>query len=373
MPDGGKVGWYTNWKTPGSTAQSWADFHLTQLIPWIDANLRTIAAKNGRAIAGLSMGGFGAVRYAQDRPDLFAYVASFSGAVDLGDSGTRAVVTEQATQYGFNPYGPFGNPFWPLDGTWNALNPLNRASRLQGVGVALYAGGGSTTRTCSRGRCGRRPTASTTRSTPPASRTSTGCTGAPGPRCPSAATAATTSAAGTSRSTTRCRRSSRRSGRRRDRLRAPRRSPTATSRAPASGRGPARATAAPTTAPAWRGPAPATAGSATRRAGTTSTRRSASPPNRTYTVSAWIRTSANNNDGYFGLRTPGGQVVGEQRFTRLDGYTKVTATVNSGSNTTLVVYAGLWANGDTWAQVDDVTVVQQWLGERLALYPIEFW
>ena len=41
---------------------------------------------------------------------------------------------------------------------------------------------------------------------------------------------------------------------------------------------------------------------------------------------------------------------------RLDNYTKVTATVNSGANTSLVMFAGLWANGDTWAQVDDVTV-----------------
>jgi hypothetical protein len=79
-------------------------------------------------------------------------------------------------------------------------------------------------------------------------------------------------------------------------------------------------------------------------------------PSRSYQVSAWIRTSPNNNDGYFGLRTLGGQVVGEQRFFRQDNYTRVTATVNSGSNTSLVIYAGIWANGDTWAQVDDVTV-----------------
>jgi S-formylglutathione hydrolase FrmB len=144
MPDGGKVGWYTNWVDQSSGAQAWADFHLNQLTPWIDANLRTIATKSGRAIAGLSMGGFGAVRYAQDRPDMFAYVASFSGAVDLGDSGTRSVITQQAGQNGFNPYGPFGNPFPPFDGTWNALNPVNRAARLRGVGVALYAGAGNT-------------------------------------------------------------------------------------------------------------------------------------------------------------------------------------------------------------------------------------
>src|SRR3954452_1206167 len=143
MPDGGKVGWYTNWVDQSQGAQAWADFYLNQLIPWVDANIRTIAAKSGRAIAGLSMGGFGAVRFAQDRPDAFAYAASFSGAVDLGDSGTRSVISEQAGQNGFNPNGPFGNPFPPFDTTYNALNPVNRAARLSGVGVALYAGSGS--------------------------------------------------------------------------------------------------------------------------------------------------------------------------------------------------------------------------------------
>src|SRR3954454_21765616 len=143
MPDGGKVGWFTNWVDQSQGAQNWADFHLNQLIPWVDANLRTIAAKNGRAIAGLSMGGFGAVRYAQDRPDLFAYVASFSGAVDLGDSGTRGVISQQAGQNGYNPSGPFGSPFPPFDTTYKALNPVSRAARLRGVGVALYVGSGS--------------------------------------------------------------------------------------------------------------------------------------------------------------------------------------------------------------------------------------
>jgi S-formylglutathione hydrolase FrmB len=142
MPDGGKVGWYTNWVDQSRGAQAWADFHLNQLIPWVDANLRTIAAKSGRAIAGLSMGGFGAVRYAQDRPDAFAYVASFSGAVDLNDPGTRGVINEQAGQNGFNPYGVFGNPFPPFDAGYRAVDPVGRAARLRGVGVALYVGSG---------------------------------------------------------------------------------------------------------------------------------------------------------------------------------------------------------------------------------------
>ena len=142
MPDGGKVGWYTNWVDQSFGAQAWRDFHIDQLIPWVDANLRTIASKSGRAIGGLSMGGFGAIRYAQDRPDLFAYAASFSGAVDLSDPGTRSVIGEQAMQSWYSPAGPFGNPFPPFDTTWNALNPVTRAANLQGVSVGLWVGSG---------------------------------------------------------------------------------------------------------------------------------------------------------------------------------------------------------------------------------------
>lgn len=82
-------------------------------------------------------------------------------------------------------------------------------------------------------------------------------------------------------------------------------------------------------------------------------------PNRTYVVSGWLRTSDNNTDGYFGVRAVDGTVVGEQKFGRFAGYTKVSVTVNSGSNTNLVVYGGLWANGDTFFQLDDVSVVLQ--------------
>ena len=141
-PDGGKVGWYTDWKNPKNGAQKWEHFHLYQLIPWIDANFRTIARKEGRAIAGLSMGGFGAIHYAQRRPDLFAYAGSFSGALDLEDQGIRAVVIEQAIQYGYPADGPFGSPIWPFDTVWKDFNPLRNAHKLHGVAVALYAGDG---------------------------------------------------------------------------------------------------------------------------------------------------------------------------------------------------------------------------------------
>jgi hypothetical protein len=83
-------------------------------------------------------------------------------------------------------------------------------------------------------------------------------------------------------------------------------------------------------------------------------------PNQTYTLTAWIRTSGNNNEGYFGARLlNGGAILSETKFTSLANYTKQTVTFNSGNNHSIEIYAGMWANnGDTWIQVDDVSVVK---------------
>lgn len=58
--------------------------HITrEVIPFVDANFRTIADKRGRAITGLSMGGHGALYLATRNPELFAAAGSMSGSVDL--------------------------------------------------------------------------------------------------------------------------------------------------------------------------------------------------------------------------------------------------------------------------------------------------
>ena len=84
MPDGGRGGWYTNWYRGGRAARRrWETYHVDQLLRLVDRRFRTVAARRGRAIAGLSMGGFGALSYAARHPDRFAAAASFSGGVDL--------------------------------------------------------------------------------------------------------------------------------------------------------------------------------------------------------------------------------------------------------------------------------------------------
>ena len=65
--------------------KGWAyeDFFFQEFIPHIDKTFRTIATKEGRAIAGLSMGGGGSVVYAQTHPDVFNACYSSSGLLDI--------------------------------------------------------------------------------------------------------------------------------------------------------------------------------------------------------------------------------------------------------------------------------------------------
>jgi enterochelin esterase-like enzyme len=55
----------------------------TELIPFIDANFRTIPDREHRALAGLSMGGAQAIRIGLRHLDEFAYIGAFSPAVSL--------------------------------------------------------------------------------------------------------------------------------------------------------------------------------------------------------------------------------------------------------------------------------------------------
>ena len=58
------------------------EFFFEEFIPHIDKTFRTIASKDGRAIAGLSMGGGGAFVYAQRHPEIFGAAYSTSGLLD---------------------------------------------------------------------------------------------------------------------------------------------------------------------------------------------------------------------------------------------------------------------------------------------------
>lgn len=75
MPGCVSCWWVDGAKDKAETA-FWSD-----LVPAIDERYRTLPSKQGRLIAGVSAGGYGAVRFAMKYPDRIAAVAAFSPAV----------------------------------------------------------------------------------------------------------------------------------------------------------------------------------------------------------------------------------------------------------------------------------------------------
>jgi S-formylglutathione hydrolase FrmB len=76
----GNNGWYTDSAT--TATNKYESYIVQELIPDVDKRLRTVAERRGRAIAGVSMGGYGALKFGFKHPELFAFVASMSGALD---------------------------------------------------------------------------------------------------------------------------------------------------------------------------------------------------------------------------------------------------------------------------------------------------
>ena len=70
---------------PGGGA--YGQLMTTELIPWIDANFRTLADKDHRAMAGLSMGGMITESITMANLDKFSYIGLFSGGSAAGFGG----------------------------------------------------------------------------------------------------------------------------------------------------------------------------------------------------------------------------------------------------------------------------------------------
>lgn len=122
MPDGGDQGWYSDWWNEGEGgASAWETFHLDEVRDIIE---RDWQAGEERAIAGLSMGGYGAMHYATAHPELFTAVASFSGVVDPVGGGFRG--DDRL----------WGDPLEQAD-IWAVHDPVGMAESLAGMPVYL--------------------------------------------------------------------------------------------------------------------------------------------------------------------------------------------------------------------------------------------
>lgn len=87
MPEGGD-GWYTDSATAPN--EKYESYLVKELIPDVDQRFRTLRDRRARAIAGLSMGGYGALKFGLKYPELFSLAASMSGALDAASRSDAA-------------------------------------------------------------------------------------------------------------------------------------------------------------------------------------------------------------------------------------------------------------------------------------------
>ena len=104
MPEGNN-GWYSDSESvPNDKYESYI---IQELIPEIDKDFRTIADRNHRAVAGLSMGGYGSIKFGLKNPEMFSLVGSFSGALQAASltekmlgNGWKALTDSIVSVYG---------------------------------------------------------------------------------------------------------------------------------------------------------------------------------------------------------------------------------------------------------------------------------
>jgi S-formylglutathione hydrolase FrmB len=123
----GEDGWYID--SPTITADRYAA-HLTQVIELVASLYPVSQDRRKTGITGWSMGGYGAVRYAEAHPDRFGVVASIIGLLDF----PRAETLPEGQNYTV-PRERFGEN--PIE--WRRYNPLNQADRLQDTAVLIVA------------------------------------------------------------------------------------------------------------------------------------------------------------------------------------------------------------------------------------------
>ena len=121
MPDGGR-GWYTN----AVEGMAYEDDLIKDVIGLVDRTFPVRAERAGRALGGLSMGGYGAIKNGLKHHDMFASINSHSGAFGFQRAGGRASDPEFARIFGASPGGGDEDPFALVERVDHGLLPAMR-------------------------------------------------------------------------------------------------------------------------------------------------------------------------------------------------------------------------------------------------------
>ena len=100
MVNGGKLSFYADSADGGLRAET---AFMKELIPHIDATFRTVASREGRALHGFSMGGFGALKFAAKYPEMFSGVMAYATGLYDGQMMREKLPKVIASTFGNDP------------------------------------------------------------------------------------------------------------------------------------------------------------------------------------------------------------------------------------------------------------------------------
>ncbi len=123
MPDA-KVTWYVNDK---AGKNRYEDMAMREMIPYIDSHYRTRTGKQFRAVAGLSMGGYGSLMWSLHHPEMFVACAAYSPGV-FTDEEIRKMPAEQYNELFGEIYGIKNDE--RITQHWQENSPVNLMNTL---------------------------------------------------------------------------------------------------------------------------------------------------------------------------------------------------------------------------------------------------
>jgi len=129
IPFGGNS-FYTN----SISGERWEDMITDEFIPMIESTTRAEGRREGRAVSGISMGGYGALKLAFKNPEFFGSVSAHSPML-IDDFATAAAQLGNARKRAGLFYELFDNIFGVSDSLvyWEANNPLRVARETDGL------------------------------------------------------------------------------------------------------------------------------------------------------------------------------------------------------------------------------------------------
>jgi enterochelin esterase-like enzyme len=115
-PEGDTSWWFNHAPVDGSDGKRYGDYVWQEVVGFVDANYRTLARRESRAIGGLSAGGQSALMLALTQPQVFSIVGAHSPSI-RGADGSLAV-------FGTREYFKQYDPVWLLQNTdtWKQIS-----------------------------------------------------------------------------------------------------------------------------------------------------------------------------------------------------------------------------------------------------------